>query len=137
MLSEYCSSQFVEDRRCPDCGRTGFTEKYCVVSTVPSVLIVQIKRSIYDQDSNKYFKENTRVSFPSILKFSDDIPSFPQLLLFPQKNYLFNVYPNCSDLFLEPPSGGNGTYNCIEEIKSIPKSNLQYELSSVIRHQSR
>ena len=133
MLSEYCAGEFLPDRLCPDCRLTGFSEKYCVVSTVPSVLIVQIKRSIYDQDSKAFFKDSTRVSFPSILTFSDDIPSFPQLF-FPQTNYLFNVYPNCSELFHQLPSEGNVVFNFVDEIKSIPKSNLRYELSSVIRH---
>ena len=133
MLTEYCAGVFLPDRRCPHCERTGFSEKYCVVSTVPSVLIVQIKRSIYDQDSKAYFKDSTRVSFPSTLTFSDDIPSFPQLF-FQQTNNVFDLYPNCSELFHQPPSEGNAVFNFVEEIKSIPKSKLRYELSSVIRH---
>jgi len=132
MLAEYCSSQFIEDRRCPDCGRTGFTEKYCVVSTVPSVLIVQIKRNIYDLHTQKVFKEKTRVSFPAILTFSDNTRSFPQMFFTQQENYVCKVYPKCSDLFEAPPS--SNIFNCVEECKSVSKSNLQYALSSVIRH---
>ena len=133
MLTEYCAGQYLPDRRCPDCGLTGFTDKYCVVSTVPSVLIVQIKRSIYNQNSEAFFKDSRRVSFPSTLTFSDEVPSFPQMF-FPQTNNLFKVYPNCSELFQQPPSEGNVVFNFVDEIKSIPKSNLRYELSSVIRH---
>jgi len=133
MLNEYCAGVYLPERRCPDCGLTGFTKKYCVVSTVPSVLIVQLKRSIYDQDAKVFFKDSTRVSFPSILTFSDDKPSFPQTF-FPQTNYVLNVYPNCTELFHQPPSEGNVVFNFVDEIKSIPKSNLRYELSSVIRH---
>lgn len=134
MLNEYCAGVYLPERRCPDCRLTGFTKKYCVVSTVPSVLIVQLKRSIYDQDSKVFFKDSTRVSFPSTLTFSDEVPSFPQMF-FPQTNNLFKVYPNCSELFQQPPSEGNVVFNFVAaEIDSIPKSNLRYELSSVIRH---
>jgi ubiquitin C-terminal hydrolase len=132
MLSGYCSSEFLEGRLCPNCSKKGFTEKYCVVSTVPSVLTVQIKRSIYDQVSNVTSKDNTRVSFPANLKFSEDTPSFPQMFFPQEENNVFKVYPNCSGLFQETPS--SAVFNCVDEINSLTKSNIQYELSSVIRH---
>jgi uncharacterized UBP type Zn finger protein len=142
-LSKYCTGDHVPERLCSKCGKTDTTLQFCVVSTAPSELILHIQRNIYDKETGALSKDNRRVTFPPVLHFSN-CGNFPQGF-FPFHDDIdavsgeetYHIYPNCaSGVFALSPSVQNvhEFFTKKEVFKSVPKSKLQYELTSVIRH---
>jgi hypothetical protein len=136
-LSEYCSGEHLPERLCPgvDCGKIGSTMKYFVVSTAPSELILHIQRNIYNNITGVQSRDNSPVTFPSVLQFSE-CGKFPQCFYPYDGEPMYNIYPNSlSGVLAESPLSPN-VFNVMDEdiIQSVPKSKLQYELTSVIRH---
>ena len=136
-LSKYCTGEHVPDRLCPDvnCGKIGASMKYFVVSTAPSELILHIQRNIYDNLTGAQSKDNRPVTFPSVLQFSE-CGKFPQSYYPHSGETTYNIYANSlSGVLAQSPLSRN-VFNVMDEdiIQSVPKSKLQYELTSVIRH---
>ena len=141
MLSAYFSKERLIDSACSNCQSKKERFKYCNATLIPSELILHFKRFKYNAANHLPTKNESAVSFPSVLNIADCL-RFPNASTTAEVNVnvsTINMYSqHCnSGLFASLPTSFSNSaqfYNGMDDLLSFPKNALLYQLTGVVRH---